>query len=75
MARAVTFVQYVRVQKAWWARSRAWWCSWCLTKLASWDRFGIKLDLCNAMVTTELLQGRAVGHYVFATDICWKDLT
>ena len=75
VAGAAIFVQSVRVHKAWCARSKAWWCSWCLTKLASWDRFGIKLDLCNAMVTTELLQGGAVGHYVFATDISWKDLT
>ena len=48
--------------KACCARSRAWWCSWCLTKLASWNRSPIKLDLCNAMVTTELLQAGAVGH-------------
>ncbi len=43
--------------------------------LARWDRFGIKLDLCNAMVTPELLLGGAVGRYSFATVICCKDLT
>ncbi len=75
VARAAIFIQSVCVHKAWCARSRARWYSWCLTKLASWNRFGIKLDLCNAMVTTELMQVGAVGPFTFATDICWKDLT